>query len=152
MEATKSTVFSPCEHSTVINASPARIWDALTNIQQMQSWMGESEMKIEVFTDWVEGHSFVVKGFHHVPFVNKGQVLHFDPHRHLAYSHLSSVSHLPETPENQTIFDFRLEPSGNATNLIVTASVFPTEAIYRHVDFYWRVTIGILKSFVEENP
>lgn len=113
--------------------------------------MGEPELKIEVFTDWHEGHSIVVKGFHHVEFENKGRVLRVDPPHHLRYSHLSSVSRLPETPENHTIFDFRLESLEETTKLTITASGFPTEAIYRHVDFYWRVTLGILKTFVEEN-
>lgn len=115
----------------------------------MQAWMGEKEMNVEVITDWREGHSIVVKGFHHVLFENKGYVLQFVPPKRLRYSHLSSVSRLPETPENQSIFDFLLEPVDEGTKLTVTASVFPTEAIYRHIDFYWRVTIGVLKTFVE---
>jgi uncharacterized protein YndB with AHSA1/START domain len=137
------------EYTVIIYASPSVVWEALTDIDLMQRWMGEPEMQIVVTTDWKVGSAFVVQGFHHELFENKGTVLRFDAPEWLRYSHLSSVSRLPDIPENQTIFDFRLVPMNADTSLTVTLSVFPTESILKHVDFYWRVTIGLLKEFIE---
>jgi hypothetical protein len=31
----------------------------------------------------------------------------------------------------------------------LTLRDFPTHTIYKHLDFYWRATLGVLKQFVE---
>jgi hypothetical protein len=36
------------------------------------------------------------------------------------------------------------------TSLTLTINNFPTETIYRHLDFYWRTTLVMLKKFTEE--
>ena len=143
------------EHTVVIDAPPKRVWEALTNIEQMLGWMAEPEMQIEILTDWRVGGPMVVKGFHHVQFESNGRVFEFDPPNVLRYSHLSSVSQLPDVLENHSILEFRLiptptpTPTNEQTTLTLKLSVFPTDSIFRHLDFYWRVTLGILKQFVE---
>lgn len=151
MPKVDSTLPDSVEYSVLIGASPARIWEALTNIAFMKQWMAEPEMRLDIVTDWTVGHPFVMRGFHHVAFENTGSVLQFDPPHHLQYSHRSSISHLRDEPRNQTIFDFRLVPEENRTSLTLTLRNFPTEAIFKHLDFYWRVTLGILKEFVERD-
>ncbi len=37
--------------------------------------MGEPEIEIEIQTDWIVGNSFVIKGFHHGKFENKGEIV-----------------------------------------------------------------------------
>lgn len=138
------------EHSVLIAASPAAVWEALTHIEHMKRWMGEPEMRIDVITEWTVGGPILITGFHHMQFENKGTVLAFEPLRLLRYSHLDSISRLPDKPENHSILEFRLEPREDSTLLTVMLSGFPTETILKHLDFYWRVTVGILKQFVEE--
>jgi uncharacterized protein YndB with AHSA1/START domain len=140
------------EHSVLIDASPAAVWEALTRIDLLKTWMGEPEMQIDVITDWTVGGPILITAFHHARFENKGTVLAFEPLCLLRYSQLSSVSRLPDNPENHSILEFRLTPIHARTSLTLTLSGFPTEAILKHLDFYWRVTLGILKQFVEERP
>jgi hypothetical protein len=116
----------------------------------MKQWMGEPEVKIEILTDWKVGEQIIVKGFHHAEFENRGTVLQFEPDSMLRYSHLSSLSKLPDKPENYSVVAFRLEPSEDRTSLTVVVSNFPTETIFKHLEFYWNVTIGIVKKFIEE--
>jgi uncharacterized protein YndB with AHSA1/START domain len=140
----------PVEYKVLINASPTRVWDALTHLDRMKRWMAEPEINIDVMTDWTVGGPIVITGFHHVPVENKGTVLQFDPPNVLQYNHLSSLSRLPDKPENQTSIEFRLVPENDHTALTITLSNFPTESIFRHLDFYWRVTVGILKKYIEQ--
>ena len=74
----------------------------------------------------------------------------FEPNRLLAYTHLSSVSRSPDTSENYTTIEFLLEPGAVNTSVVITISNFPTESIFRHLEFYWKATASILKKFVEE--
>lgn len=136
-------------HAIAIAASPGRVWEALTTPAQMTEWMGEPEMKVEVLTDWVVGGPLRIRGFHLVQFEDTGTVLAFEPRRLLRYSHLSSVSRLKDVPENHAILEFRLAPVDGGTSLTVEVSRCPTESILKHLDFYWRGTLGVLKRWLE---
>ncbi|HTA40835.1 MAG TPA: SRPBCC domain-containing protein [Bryobacteraceae bacterium] len=136
--------------SATINAPPSAVWRALTDPALMKQWMAEPEMRIDIVTNWRVGGPIVVSGWHHINFENKGIVLGFEPNSTLRYSHLSSVSRLPDKPENYTIIEFRLRQAGaESTSLNLSISGFPTESIFRHFDFYWRTTIHVLKRFIE---
>jgi uncharacterized protein YndB with AHSA1/START domain len=137
------------ERTVVIDAAPAVVWRALTEPTLMRRWMGEPEMQIEIDTDWTVGGPFVVRGFHHVRFEGRGTVRTFEPERALEYTQLSSVSRLPDVPESYSVITFALAPQGAGTSLTLTLRDFPTHTIYKHLDFYWRTTLEILKQFVE---
>ena len=139
------------EHRIVINAPPRAVWESLTKPELMKQWMGEPEMAVHIETSWTVGSPIVVRGFHHAQFENSGIVLRFEPTEVLRYNQLSSLSRLPDKPENYSIYEFRLEPVGEGTALTVTLSRFPTSAIFKHLEFYWRGTINILKKFVERS-
>ena len=126
------------------------VWRALTDPVLVRQWAAEPELNLEVVTDWQVGSPIIMKGFHHVRFENHGTVLHVQPNTFLQYTHLSSISRLPDRPENYTRIAFRLSPSDDgATSLNVELENFPTDSIFRHLDFYWRVTIEVLKRFIE---
>lgn len=134
-----------------IHAPAQLVWDNLTQPELMAQWMGEREMDIQIETDWVIGNPMVVRGFHHVRFESKGRVLVFKPTERLTYTHLSSLSRLLDAPENHTTLDFHLKSEGNATSLTLVASGFPTDAIFKHLQFYWGGTLEILKRHAEQH-
>ena len=132
-----------------INAPPATVWAALTEPAIMQQWMAEGE--IEISTDWQIGQPMIIWGhLHRVKFENKGQVLQFQPQQLLQYTHLSSISRLPDEPASYTVIAFRLLPVAAQTALTLTAWNFPTETIYKHWAFYWPVALSVLKRLVEQ--
>ena len=132
-----------------INAPTSVVWETLTNSGLMKKWMSETE--INILTDWRVGNPIIIRGsLHRVKFENKGTVLQFEREKILQYTHLSSLSRLPDKPENYTILEFSLTPFNNQTRLIFTASNFPTESIYKHFSFYWNVTLEILKRMIEK--
>lgn len=145
-----STVMTDRFSTTVtINAEPLKVWTVLTNPALMTKWMGEPEMKIEVCTDWEINTPVFIRGFHHVKFENKGIVLRYDEGKMLSYSHMSSVSRLPDQPENYSILEFILTPVDKNTQLTLNIKNFPTEVIRKHLEFYWRTTIITIKKMVE---
>src|SRR5688572_2249138 len=105
------------EQTLLINAPANAVWDSLTQSQLMKEWMGEPEMSLEIETDWIVGGPMIVRGFHHVPFENIGAVLEFEPTTRLAYTHLSSLSRLPDVPENHTTLEFVLKHIGDTVSL-----------------------------------
>ncbi|MEP6613667.1 MAG: SRPBCC domain-containing protein [Mucilaginibacter sp.] len=138
-------------NSIIINAKPTKIWEVLTNRQLMPKWMAETE--IEIITDWQVGSSIVIRGdLHGMPFENNGRVLQFEPEKLLHYNLLSTLSNLPDEIESYSIIEFCLQSTENQTVLTLTLSNFPTEAIYRHLAFYWSVTLEMMREFVEQYP
>jgi uncharacterized protein YndB with AHSA1/START domain len=131
-----------------IHAPAERVWAALTDPALIKKWMSETE--IEIITDWIVGHPVIIRGpWYKSDFENKGTVLSFEPGAYLRYSHLSSLSRLPDKTENYTNIAFRLTPDGDHTGLELTVDNFPTEAIYKHFAFYWNVAVVLLKKFAE---
>lgn len=135
----------------LIHSDPVSVWEYLTNPDLMKQWMGDPEMKIEIITDWKVGNPFVIKGFHHMQFENKGTILQFEPETIFQYSYLSSLSDLGDTPENHTSISFTLVPKDGKTELSVEIENFPTEIIYKHLEFYWNGTVTLLKNRIEQN-
>ena len=139
------------EHVVEIAAPPRDVWRALTTPAAMAQWMAEPEMRFEIDADWTVGSAIEMRGVHHVAFRNAGTVLRVEPEHALAYTHLSSLSRLPDVPENHAEIEFVLAPAGEVTSVTLTLRRFPTESIARHLDFYWRGTLGVLKQFVERD-
>jgi uncharacterized protein YndB with AHSA1/START domain len=138
-------------NSATINAPPSEVWRALTDPDLMKCWIAEPEMRVGISTDWKIGSPIVVKGHHNnVDFENKGTILQFEPYSILRYTHLSSISGLSDKAENYTVIEFRLERTEeNSTSLNVRISNFPTKSAFKHWEFYWKVTIEVLKRFIE---
>jgi uncharacterized protein YndB with AHSA1/START domain len=138
------------EQTVTIHAPIQVVWESLTQTEQMARWMGEHDLEIRVETDWTIGGPIVVHGFHHVRFQNIGKVVAFKPMERLIYTHLSSLSRLPDVPANHTTLDFHLDSLGSATSLALVASGFPTDSIFKHLQFYWGGTLACLKRHVEQ--
>ena len=130
--------------SVIIDAPASTVWETLTHPQLMRAWMGDPAMKLEVSTDWRIGGAISVRGVHTGRFENRGTVLAFEPERRLSYTHLSSVSRLPDEPSSYTVFEFRLTALGEQTRLDFEAHSFPTEVIFRHLAFYWGGTLDAI--------
>ncbi|MNU17157.1 hypothetical protein D3C71_53370 [compost metagenome] len=130
-----------------LNASPAVVWQVITDPVHMLQWMGDETMNLTIDTSWIPGTDIIITGTHHQPFENKGIVLQCIPEQQLSYSHLSSLSRLPDEPDSYTRIDFHLVPNGAQTKLELTISNFPTESIQKHLEFYWRTTMVKIKKY-----
>src|SRR5690606_12479221 len=107
--------------SVSVKASPERVWRAISSAGSIKKWMLDEDLEIEAGN--APGQPFFVRGkLHQVPFENKGTVLHAERGKRYSYSHLSSLSCLPDLPENYTIVDFEIMPAAELTTLKVRLS------------------------------
>lgn len=125
------------------------VWDHLTQPLLMNSWM--SEERLEIITDWNVGTAITIGlELHGIKVQSSGTVLACEPQHLLRYTHLSSLSELPDIQENYAVLQFLLEAAPEGTRLEVSISNFATEAIYRHMLFYWNTALELLKKKIEE--
>ncbi|WP_259070424.1 SRPBCC family protein [Mucilaginibacter sp. X4EP1] len=147
----QSAVPQTIHKSIRINAPKSEVWKTLTEPDLMKKWMSDSE--IEIITTWEVGSPIIVNVqeiSYKTSFTNNGIVLQFLEDHILEYTHLSSLSRLPDEPENRTIIKFTLQQEEPDTLLNLDLSNFPTESHYKHIDFYWTITLNIIKQSLEE--
>jgi uncharacterized protein YndB with AHSA1/START domain len=138
--------------TVVIQAPTAVVWQYLTVPDLMKRWMLDVEMAVAIMTDWQVGTPIVMKGqLHGIAFENSGTVLQYEPEKLLHYTHLSSLSQLPATPENFCQLGFCLTPTAQTTTLTLTIINFPTISIFKHLALYWRVALAGLKKQIEQS-
>lgn len=133
-----------------INAPPSLVWSYLTNPELMTQWMQDTDIEVEIITDWQVEKSIIIKGFlHGIAFQNDGKVLKYELEKVLQYNHRSSLSELPDKSENYAIITFQLSTFEDKSKLNLEISNFPTSSIFKHLELYWGSTIEILKNLIE---
>jgi hypothetical protein len=111
--------------------------------------VAEPELAVEIIADWKEDGPTVMKGFHHIHFETK-EGLEIESYTILQYNFSKFIVTFYRIGLKFSIETFRLASLENQTSLTLILSNFPTETIYKHIDFYWRITFGIIKKVVEK--
>lgn len=144
-----------------IAAEPASVWSTLTDSRAGERWRN-ADFK----TDWLPGSPIEIEAvIGEKRYRDKGRVLRAEPPALLQYTYWSRVSGLPDAPESHSIVTLSLVAKGNETLLTVEQQVPPSperrgkgwvigpQSGRKHVEFYWRMTLPVLKGVVEQgNP
>lgn len=149
-------------HTTVVDiiriAAPAeRIWGLLLDRGQARIWRGA-----DFETDWKEGSSIQISSrLGSKRYRDRGTVILVNRPSILIYDFLPKVSGLPDVAESYSRVTFRLHEEGKETSLRVEHTVPPSpvrrgngfeigpESGEKHVRFYWRSTLPLLRDLVE---
>lgn len=149
-------------HTTVaqsieIAATPDRVWDALTDRDNGRVWRSA-----DYDTDWQPGSAIAITAqIGPKRYRDKGTVLTVERPTRLTYQFLPRVSGLPDVPESYSLVSFEIESRGDGVNLTVTHTVPPSpvrkgktfeigpESGEKHVMFYWRSTLPLLRDMIE---
>ncbi|MFO0683876.1 MAG: SRPBCC domain-containing protein [Sandaracinus sp.] len=132
-----------------IAAPPDRVWAALTDPEALRRWMADEHAPLEIELDPVVGGRAVFRRASPEPIEARGVVTALEPMRRLAYTHLADISALPERPESYATLVFRLAPIAAGTHVTLDLCDAPTESIEKHLVFYWRTTLEMLRRDVE---
>jgi len=137
------------EKSIIIDQDAAKVWEVLTNPKEIRLCIADVEL--DVVSDFKVGSPITFTGkWHGVKREDHGIILKFDPYKVYKYSYWTKISRLPDTFENHAYIEFRLTPSGDKTILEVTHSNLIAKTAYEHANFYWSVSLGVIKKQVEE--
>ena len=150
--------FQTVKQSIRIAAEPRDIWDALMDPQAGEKWRNA-----HFTTDWRAGDPIEIEAVIGTKrYRDKGRVIKVQPPSLLQYTYWSRVSGLPNIPQSRSTITMTLEAEGTDTTLTVEQQVPPSpvrrgegweigeDSGWKHVAFYWRMTLPILKRIVEE--
>ena len=132
----------------LINTSAKNIWAVLTQPELIGKWMLDTP--VEILTEWREGGRLLEQGdLHGLPFENRGKILRFDPPNVLEYTHWSTLSIVPDLPEHYSIVRFHLQETVDQTLLTLSLGNLLTFEILKHMEFYWKTALHLLKEAAE---
>lgn len=135
------------KNSITINAPAAKVWDALTKPEMIKQWF----FGVDTKTDWKVGSPIVHTGeYQGKPYEDKGKIVKFEPKRVLEHSHWSSMSGLPDKPENYQDVTYSLSERGSGTELTITEVNLPNEQAKAVSEKSWKGVLDSLKKLLEK--
>jgi uncharacterized protein YndB with AHSA1/START domain len=133
----------------ILNATPAEVWDALTNPEKTKFYM----FNCKVVTDWKVGSPIVWEGAEDGKEYVKGNVLKFEKDKLLEYITFDPNSETKDDPENHLSVNMQLVPEGDRTLLKITQGDFSkvsnAQKRYDETILGWEYALGGLKNLIE---
>jgi uncharacterized protein YndB with AHSA1/START domain len=103
--------------SAEVNASPEKVWAALTTPEMLKKYFFGSD----VDTDWNVGSPIYFRGeFKGKKYEDKGEIVAFESRKRLSFTHWSELSGTADTPENYHVVTIELTGSGEKTKVTLT--------------------------------
>jgi uncharacterized protein YndB with AHSA1/START domain len=136
--------------SMTINASRAKVWDALVNPETIKQYMPVTN----VVSEWQEKSPIVwTSDFQGKPFEVRGTILRLEPERLLEYDHslpiFRSSPGVTRSPENYQRVTIQLRDEGAQTHLSVTERNNKTRRELEHSEGSWRMVLHGMKALLE---
>jgi uncharacterized protein YndB with AHSA1/START domain len=117
-----------------IDASPGRVWSALTDPEQIEKYMFGSRVE----TDWEPGSPIVWRGeYEGKRYEDKGEIVEIEPKRRLKMTHFSPLSGQEDAPENYHTLLYELEEQGGRTRVSLSHDGNASEEAAEHSKANW---------------
>jgi uncharacterized protein YndB with AHSA1/START domain len=129
-----------------IAASAERVWEALTDPDQIRQYMFGSL----VSTDWKVGSPITWKGeYNGQAYEDKGEILQIEPQRLLILTHFSPMSGQADVPENYHTLTYELASHDDRTHLSLSQDHNASEEEASHSRDNWQAMLAGLKEVAE---
>lgn len=129
-----------------IDATAAQVWEALTDPEQIKTYMFGSEVE----TDWQPGSSIIWKGeYEGKAYQDKGEILEIEPEQLMKVSHFSPLGGQPDVPENYHTLTYQLTGSGSSTHVSLSQDNNASEEEAEHSKQMWTALLDGLKKVVD---
>jgi uncharacterized protein YndB with AHSA1/START domain len=132
--------------SITIDAPASKVWDALTDPHLIKQYL----FGTQVTTDWQVGSPITYTGvWDEKVYEDKGKVLQVETGKVLVSTYWSSLSGLPDTPENYKTVRYDLAPAGSGTRLTITQDNNASQEEANHSDQNWKMVLDGIKKLLE---
>lgn len=133
--------------SVTVNASPERVWEALTNPKDIKQYLFGTDAR----SDWKEGSAVTYTGeWEGKKYEDKGTVIKSIPNQLLHTTYYSSMSGKEDKPENYSDVIYRIDTAGGKTVLTITQNNNADEKSRDHSQENWGTVLQGLKKVVEK--
>jgi uncharacterized protein YndB with AHSA1/START domain len=131
---------------TEVSASPAQVWKALTDPDQIKKYM----FGTDVATDWRQGSPITWKGeYDGKAYEDKGEIVEVVPERRLKVTHFSPLSGQDDVPENYHTLTYEIAALPGKTHLSLSQDNNASAEEAEHSKGNWEMMLAGLKEVVE---
>jgi len=132
--------------TTTINASASKVWEALTQPALIKQYL----FGTDVTTDWQVGSPITYQGqWEGKPYEDKGKILQIEPEQLLVSTFWSSLSGVPDTPQNYKTVRYELSSAGEGTRLTIIQDNNATQDEANHSEQNWKMVLEGMKKLLE---
>ena len=132
--------------SVTIEASPARVWEAITNPATIKKYLFDTN----VSSDWKEGSPITYQGnYEGKEYHDKGEILKLVPEKVFKSTYWSSMGGKEDKPENYSIVTYVLSEEDAKTVVTLTQENIATPEERTHATNNWDMVLQKLKEVVE---
>lgn len=132
--------------SFVLKAPIARVWDALTDPEQIKQYFFGTQTE----TDWQPGSPIYFRGeWNGVKYEDKGTILAMEPEKLIRYSYWSSMSGKEDKPENYQTVTYAVTVVPEGTALTVIQEDIENQEKLDHSEGGWIAFADGIKKLVE---
>lgn len=136
------------EVSTTINAPAFKVWNVLTNPDEVKKYFFGTQMESSLKV----GEPIVFKGeWNGQSYEDKGVILEIVENHLLKYTYFSNLSGMEDKPENYANIEYRLDEQEGNTILTITQDGLKSEQSKIDSENNWKFLLDSIKKLVESN-
>ena len=129
-----------------IDASPVRVWSALTDPAEIEQYMFGSRVE----TDWEPGSRIVWRGeYDGKSYEDHGEILESEAERRLVLTHFSPLGGAEDVEENYHTLTYELHEMDGQTRVTLTQDNNATSEAAERSRANWEQMLAGLKALVE---
>ncbi len=133
-------------NSISIDDSIEGVWKAITTPDLIKQWF----FGVDTESDWKVGSPLIHTGeWQGKPYVDKGEILTYEPPRLLVHTHWGDLSGKPDSPENYQEVTWALQERDGMTELTITEHNLPSEEAKAVSEESWKTVLNNLKELLE---
>ena len=134
------------KNEILISAAKSKIWDALTNPQQIKKYLFGTKTEC----DWKKGSRLTFSGeYQGQKYEDHGTILQIEKEKLIRYDYWSSFSGVPDLPENYSVITYELKPKDDAILLSLTQQGFVSQQAFEHSAKNWSMVLDEIKKIAE---
>jgi len=134
------------EATVTMNASAARVWDALTNPEIIKQYL----FGADVSSDWKVGSPIIYKGsYQGKAYEDKGVVLKAEPEKLLLITHWSPLSGTADSPENYHKVSYEIVPQNGGTRVSISQDNNSSVEEQAQNAQFWQTVLEGIKKILE---
>ena len=131
----------------IVNASRAEVWEALTKPELIKQYL----FGTTVTTDWTIGGPVTYTGeWQGKQYQDKGTIEEFVPNEHMVTTYWSSMSSVPDAPENYNTITTELTDADGGTKVTIIQDSNATQEKADHSTQNWTMVLGKMKEMLEK--
>ena len=132
--------------STRVDAPVEAVWKAITTPAEIKKWF----FGVDTESEWTVGSQLIHRGeYQGKPYVDKGEILDFEPPRRLVHTHWSDASGQPDAAEHYQTVAWDLADRDGGTELTITEENLPSNEAATTSEAAWAVALKSLKEQLE---